>query len=276
MPIPYKFNPGEIAASSEVNANFEYIMGILGSSSSPARMLPSADIVLGPRSNFQISASADSAANSTKSYGHIGWNAELYLVGSTWKLRRFHDGEPAHFVRLGKAGIGFYSSSRTTGDLNTQATLMANIGATQSNGDRDWFFVRDSFTTSNASPTEHEDIRSTYVPFTTPKTVYEGSNIGVATLHRLAANYGVPEQACAIQLSFEAKAGGSDATILFTRTMNSLHQKYGFKVCQKSNTVAAGSGIVTLGMSGSHTGKFSEVRSQSWTSASLYILGYYI
>jgi hypothetical protein len=106
--------------------------------------------------------------------------------------------------------------------------------------------------------------------------VYEGANIGVATLHRLATNYDVPADACAVQLSFEAKAGSSDATILFTRTMNTLHQKYGFKVCQSSNTVAAGTGIVTLGMSGTHKSKFSEQRSNSWTSASLYILGYYI
>jgi|SRR6478735_2053746 len=276
MAIPYKFSPGEIAASAEVNANFEYIMSIIGSTSTAARMYPSSDMVFGPRNNFQISSDSDSSANSSRSYGHIGWNAELYQVGSAWKLRRFNSGEPAYFMRIGKAGIGLYASSRTTGDLNTQATLMMNVGATQSNGDRDWVYVRDSFTNEDASPTEHSDIRTTYVPFTTPKTIYEGASIGVATLHRLATNYDVPEAACAVQLSFEAKAGNSDATILFTRTMNTLHQKYGFKVCQASNTVAAGTGIVTLGFSGTHKSKFTEQRSNSWTSASLYILGYYI
>ncbi len=275
MPIPYIFSPGEIAASAEVNSNFELLMSILGNNSTIARMYPVSDIVIGPRSNAQISAKSDTS-NGVRSFLHIGWNAEWYLDGTTWKFRRFVSGETAHALRVGKAGIGFYSSARTSGDLNSQITLMGNIGVTMSNDDRDWWYVRDSFTNVNQSPTEHGQIRSTYVPLTTPATVYENSSIGVTTLTRTAANYGVPERACAVQLSFEARAGSSDSTILFTRTTNTLHQKYGFKVCQKANTVAAGQGIVTLGMSGSYKGKFSEVRSNSWTSASLYVVGYYI
>ena len=276
MPIPYIFSPGEIAASSEVNSNFEWLMNLVGINSTETRMMPVSDIVIGPRSNAQISARSDTTANGSRSFLHIGWNAEWYLDGTTWKFRRFTDGEKAYALRLGKDGIGMYASARTTGSLDSQITLMANIGATMSNNDRDWFYVRDSFTNVNQSPTQHGHIRSTYVPLTTPVTIYENASIGVTTHHRNALNYGIPEYACAVYLSFEAKAGSSDSTILFTRTMSSLHQKYGFKVCQKANTVGAGSGIVTLGMSGSSAGKFSEVRSNSWSSASLYIQGYYI
>ena len=59
MPLPYRFHPAEQAKASEVNANFNYIMDLLGENSTATRREPRGELLLGYQSNFLMSGESD-------------------------------------------------------------------------------------------------------------------------------------------------------------------------------------------------------------------------
>lgn len=270
--IPNIFEPGQVAASSDVNENFQAVEDTVGSDSSPTRLKPPGDIVLGPRANAQISAEADTAPNSGTRYIQIGWNVDLYNSGG-WKTRRFNNGEPGVAIRVGASGFEVWSTSRTSGNLNNQLERLFQV---RSDADNDYVFVRPSLTRVASPPDEIEDYRLTLVLFNDPKVVYENTTIYAGTKTRQSTDFGVPARAHAVLLSFEGKAASDDATITFMQARTGRSQRHGFVVAAGGNDPGGGQGIVALGISGDFNGKFVENRSAQWNSASLYIQGYFI
>lgn len=270
--IPNTFEAGTVAASSDVNENFQAIADAVGDASTASRLSPPGDVVVGPRANVQISAEGDTAAGLSTSYVQIGWNAELYSDGS-WKVRRFASGEPATAIRVGTDGFEVWTTSRDSGSLNSQFTRVFQIKATTGN---DYVYVRPSLTRVAEAPDELEDYRLTLVLFNTPQEVYENVTIYAGTKTRRASDYNVPTSAHAVLLAFEGVAASSDARNLLTQARSTRSQAYGFIVAAASGEQGAGQGVVPLGTSGDYDGKFVEDRSAQWTSASLYVQGYYI
>jgi hypothetical protein len=269
--IPNVFEAGQVAASSEVNENFQAVADAVGNDSTASRLNLPGDIVFGERDNAQISGLSDNASKSSRSFMQISWNAEQYGWGSAAKYRRFHDGEPAVQVRLGYNGFEVWTTSRTSGDLNSQLGRVFQIKATPG---EDYCFIGFGITRKGEVPASIEDYRLTLVHFNTPKTIYENTTIYAGAKTRKATDYGVPANAKALLLSFEGNAPSSRGSILLTQARSSRSQKYGFLVRSPANEPNAGQGVVPLGETGDYAGCFVEDRGSQWNSASLYIQGY--
>jgi len=270
--IPNTFEPGEVAASSEVNANFQAIADVVGNDSSASIMNLPGDLVIGPRDNVQISAKGDTQAGSSTSFVQFSWNAELYNDGSSWKVRRFLSNEPATAVRVGGEGFQIYTTSRTSGDLEKQFTCIFQVKATT--GD-DFVFIKPSITRSAAPGTSLSDYRLTLVLLDTPAVVYENVTINAGVITRRVTDYGIPTQAKAVLIAFEGKPV-SDGQVLFTQARTSRSQRYGFIVSGIASKQSSGQGIVPLGTSGDYVSRFVEDRSIQWNVASLYIQGFFV
>lgn len=265
-----EFEAGTIAASSDVNDNFQTLADVLGNDSTADRVQLPSDVVLGPRSNVQLTANSDTEEDETKSFLQLNWNAESYYAGS-WKHRRFTSGEPATSVRVGLDGFTVWTTSATSGGLTSQLDKVFQIHATTAN---DFIYMKPSITRVAEAPDSMEDYRNTIVIFDTPKTIYEDSTIYASNNSRDATQYGVPAAARGVLLMFEGLAVSNDAQILFTKSQATRHKKYGFYVNSVAGKQNSGQGIVALGETGAYTSCFTEERSSQWNSATLYIQGY--
>ena len=126
MAKPNTFLPGTTAESGKVNENFDYVDGVIGSTSTASEFKPPKRIVLGPRRNMAINPERDTTTDAN-SFLEVGWNAESYYTGGQWKLRRYLNNNSAGLWRLGKDGFDIYGTEKTTGDLDAQKIGRAHV-----------------------------------------------------------------------------------------------------------------------------------------------------
>lgn len=271
--IPYTFEPGEIASSAEVNANFASIADAIGQLSTATEFRPPGRIILGPRGNYAIDARTDAAVGA-ESYLQLGYNTDAFLEGGTWKLRRFTTNEPATALRVGNAGFAIYTTSRTNGDLTKQFTKVFGITATTTD---DRVYVRPHFTRNDAVPNALDDYRLTYVPLSTPQAIYNEVGVRANAYTWTAASFsGVASNARVVRLSGYATAGSTDGSIKILQARSARHLKYGFGTWVKANETRGIYGDVPLGYGGDYDGKFVVEVASNFTKVGLWIVGFYI
>src|SRR5687768_11668099 len=102
MPVPNIFLPQTTIKSSEVNENFNALLGALLAVTGLDSATWLKDFVIGKRSNMLISGAADSGTAPSYKFLQLGWNANfINMGGGVWKLARFNDGEKATAIRIG-------------------------------------------------------------------------------------------------------------------------------------------------------------------------------
>src|SRR5690606_29019573 len=124
MGLPHVFEPGEVAAASEVNANFRYLADILGEDST-AEMVHLRGLTVG-NGTFEAPAPAANV---------LTWNMS---IGNNDVIQRRESNKPASRLDIGQWGLEFSTTSATTGNLNSQVKPVFAIRPTVN---EDWFYM---------------------------------------------------------------------------------------------------------------------------------------
>ncbi len=314
MPLPHKFLAGEIAKSSQVNDNFNYVEDLLGKGSTPGRVAPLGEFLFGARSNSLLTGAHDTGAAGYEFF-QIGWNADWNRVtGGVWKFARFIEGKPSTALRLGVDGLSVYTTSSSSGDLNAQMRRVFHINATT--GDDYVFLPIDwHFQQVDRAATSIENYRLLYTPFNSPPYIYDNVSTRAGSVTKRSTDYGVPSYAKAISisatittlssvpsiLSFYRIEGTSGRTISTTTTTTTAPRtirgddgdsvtipgttgtttqvstgvpRHGFDVAARADSYAGGTGIVALG-SGAYENQFNIKQTADLKNVRVYITGYW-
>lgn len=269
MGLPYIFQPGEVANAQDVNANFQFIMSIIGELSTPDRVSTISEFQLGLRSNTLLTGTHDSGAEDFRFF-QIGYNADWNFSGGVWKFVRFDTGWGATALRLGVGGLEVFATNNDTGSLNAHMHKIFGLTADESGGD--YMFLPKSVDIRHVDreATGIQDYRLTKVFLTTPRTIFENQALNASTVVYTATDYGVPIEAKAICVTTDVVSTSGYLKMYAEQTSSAnRHIKYGFVSRQ------GGAGDVQLGQ-GSKAGKFVIERTGSITSASVYVTGYLV
>jgi len=275
MGVPFKFHPAEQAKSSEINANFNYIMNILGDTSTTDRLTTTAELRLGYQGNMLMSGENDKSNSPTsRKFFQLGWNADWNLVSGKWTLARFIEGEPATVMRMGYYGFDFMTTSTTGGNLSGQLEPVVAIRATTG---EDYVYIKNSFHIQNNDRTavNLQDYRLTYVPLDPPAAIYNGVALSTQDTSRDVRTLGVSSNAKMVKISIEAQAGPQDAYIRFVKNQSTVDRSSGFTMHAQANKWNSMIGDVRFG-TGANAYEIKIVRVNTFTTAFAYILGYYV
>ena len=275
MGIPYVFHPAEQAKASEINANFRYIMNLLGTNSTTDRWVTSAELLLGYQSNMLLTGENDKDnAPTSRKFFQFGWNANWQYINGTWTLSRFVEGEPATIMRMGYYGFDFMVTSQTGGNLTGQMEPVVAIRATSG---EDYVYIKNSFHIQNVdkAATSLSNYRLTYVPLDPPAVIYNGIALSSQDTTRDVRQYGVSQNAKMVRISIEAQAGPSDAYIRFLKNQSTTDRATGFTMHAQANKWNSMTGDVRLG-TGANLMEIKIVRVNTFTTAYAYIHGYWV
>ena len=274
MPL-IQLTPGELAQANDVNANFNYILSLIGEDSTPDRMRSDVEIEAGSRGNTLLTGRQDiSGAPTERKFYQIGWNADWNYVDGKWRFSRFVEGEPSTVMRLGWYGFEVMVTSTTGGNLNGQLEPIFAVRATT--GD-DYVYIKNSFGIQGIDRDAQsiQDYRLTYVALDVPAIIYDGVALTNQDTSRNAGQFGVPSHAKMIRIRIEAKAGPNDAYIRFSRHEAEAHsRRYGFTMYADANKWNSMEGDVRLG-EGAYANEFRITRVQTFTTAFAYVVGYW-
>ena len=271
MPLPYAFIAGDVARSSEVNANFNYLLNVLGDLVGPDRISTLKEFLMGNNSQVLFSATS-------QHYFQLGWNADYnHLGGGIFKYVRFVANKNATALRIGKDGAEFIQTSATSGDLDKQMNTTWALRATS--GDDYMFFDPTwSMQTKDGTATLLEHYRLTYVPLQTPKAVY--TNTAFADKESYTADVStysvVPRNAKMVKISVRIQSGSGGRSEIrwypagVTRSINNA-----IIVAAAANEVGAQSFDLALG-TGANKSKWTHEAVGAIASTYVSILGYWI
>lgn len=271
MAIPNKFKPGEIASSAELNQNFTYIETLIGALSNEEEMAPEKDIKMGSagllnggrqvnllRGNRQT----ENITNNARGFINVTWNARPNA--STGRWQRLNALSGSSVVELGDYGIVMATTSRTTGDLQSQLTPL--LGAM--NGDYDdldayhiYMDPQAPIKTTYKNPNNPKDEsnwrakdvhqsfqnslqrrRLTYVRFDEPKTIMEEKSMPKGTQEINLLSHGLPKEAAMVELLVYVTATyNSGAGLFLMPKLKQTHRKYGL-ICHAYGGSSAGWG----------------------------------
>jgi hypothetical protein len=268
--IPFTFVAGQQAKADEVNANFDAVADALGDIDADNFPIHRA-LVLGPRQDIQIQAQADDG-NSSRRFLHIGWNAEYYKSGSTWKYRRYLSSNPATAFQIGPAGFAVKATSATSGSLDSQLDTKMALRI-KSGANNDYLYVGPPIQRYDRTALSIQDYRTGYVFLDDPVILYGGSALSATKHVYKATDYGIPDRAKGIAISAEVQAGSDDAVIRFVQERSERNRKWGFSVRAMANHWATGWGFVPLG-EGGYDDKFVVIRDAAFAAAYVYIVGF--
>lgn len=281
MTLPYSFISGEVARSSQVNANFNYIMDILGQLSTPGSIAALGEFKLGPRMLALFSAAQDTGPDEL-AFFQLAWNVNFHKVGDTWRFDRRVSNKAASSFRVGVHGFQFITTSRTSGDLNNQMATILHLVATTG---EDRMYLKDDVHIQNFDGTARstQDYRLTTVLLDVPIPIYKNKWLGKGTTIFNAYNMGIPSHAKAIMIymhvtaayysgagmhAYQRREGGGDANDYFRGFVTHA------SITGSGMGMRAGSqGVVPLGR-GSVRGDFVIHRTSAFELTNVYIMGY--
>lgn len=270
MPLPYTFLSGDTARSAEVNANFNYLLNVLGDLVGPDRISTLKEFLMGNNSQVLFSATS-------QHYFQLGWNADYnHLGGGVFKYTRFVANKNATALRIGKDGAEFIMTSATSGDLDKQMNTPWALRATT--GDDYMFFAPTwSMQTKDGTATLLSDYRLTFVPFQTSKVVYTDKQLNDATAVTFSGyeDQGIPKNAKAVKLTVHILAGAGDAQARFFPAGVTRNLTNGITIAAASGKVGAGSFDLNLG-TGSNKNKYVLQVVGPIAKANVAVLGYWI
>lgn len=268
MPLPHKFRAGEIASSSELNANFVYIEGLLGALSNEEEIAPEKNLKFGSggyvTGDVTRSIITDSRTqNAVRGFMHLTWN--LVPNATTKRWQRVSTNSGSAILQLGDRGVVIAVTNRRTGDVQSQLTPQFGV---MSQGDDDEGDVPHIFMgkdipifTTYGNPNNpnndttwraeglHQDYyrslqrrRLTYVHFDEPKTIMENKHVDKGTQQINLLNHGVPKNAAMVELSVYTTATyNSGAGLFLMPNVEKPHRKYGL-ICHAYGGQSAGWG----------------------------------
>jgi hypothetical protein len=208
MALPYTFIAGDVARSVEVNANFNYIMNVIGDLVGPDRISTLKDFVMGVNSNTLLTAASQHLFQ-------IGWNANwTHIGGGVFQWTRLVALKPASVMRVGKDGFETMYTAETEGDLGTQIKTNFAVRGT-------YAFLDPSLTIYNKDATNQtlDKARLTFTPFWPPKAVFsEAGPLVAKNSTYTGSTYKVPSNAKGIKLMVRFKAGANDVELRFFPT----------------------------------------------------------
>jgi hypothetical protein len=277
MPLPFTLIPGEVARSSEVNANFDYIMSILGTASTPEQAQTATELRLGARFNALLTGTHDTGAAGFEFF-QLGWNADYNFVGGTWKFERFIASKGASAIRLGEGSVSFLVTNAATGDLNAQMTTAMKMQSITSVSNKNYIYLPLDWSFQNQDSVSETlgDYRLTYVILDTPAVIYDGASAAKATTTIDVRNYGITAYAKAVVLSCEATAttsSGVRVKVYQKRQVSS--SRYGFVTACALGYHGANWGIVPIGEE-PYNHQIVIERTAQLAALSMYIVGYLV
>jgi hypothetical protein len=267
MGLPNLFIANTPAMASQVNDNFAFVMSLLGDLSEPGRVRTLSEFQFGIRQNGLLTGAHDTGPNANR-FLQLSYNADWNLSGGKWKFKRYESGYAATALRLGINGLEVYTTSTTSGNLDAE---MNNVFAIRATTGADYIYMPNSMPIQNIDSTAdgNEDFRTTLTFLDTPKTIYDSQQLNKGLDVLDAGDYGVPSLASGLLITTDVVSSSGYLKIYQERSVSTRHWKYGFI----SRT--GGSGVCQLG-EGSHKGKFVIERTNSITSASVFIAGFYL
>jgi hypothetical protein len=275
MPLPYTFISGNTAKSSEVNANFNYLMDLIGQASVPGSVSQLGEFKVGPRSLALFTGAQDTGPDADAHF-QLAWNVNWNKVGSVWRFDRRITNQPATSLRIGRGGLEVYTTSQTTGDLNNQMTRILRLVATSG---EDYMFLKDDIHLQNYDGTARnvQDYRLTTVLMETPVSIYNSKWVGAGTTIFNAYNLGIPSHAKGIivyQHVTATGASGAGMHIYQRRPTNDGKNYFRGTIAHAPPGHRTGSqGFVPLG-TGALKGDFVVYRTANFALANVYIMGY--
>ena len=281
MGLPYTLVSGEIAKAAEVNANFSYIMDIIGQLSTPGSITQLGEFKVGPRMLALFSGAQDTGPDNL-AFFQLGWNINYNKVGSTWRYDRRIANNPATTLRIGKKGLEVLTTSATSGDLNNQLSKVMGITATAG---EDRMFLKDDVHVQNYDGTARtiQDYRLTTVLLENPIPIYSNKYVPKGTSIFNAYNLGVPNHAQAILVYMHVTAANYSGAGMhaYMRRSGGDTSKNLFRGFVTHAAITGGGlgmragsqGIVPLGR-GAVKGDFVIYRTSTFELANVYIMGY--
>lgn len=279
MPLPIELMSGDVAKASEVMANFNYIMSIIGTLSTPGRTNTSTEFLLGARSNVLFTGTHDQGGFADRRFFQLGYNADYNYSPSqgVWKFNRFISGEAASALRLGDGYFSIWATSTTASGLNGVMTEVFKLKMTTG---ADYLYIPRSITIQGIDrPAERSnDYRLTYVPMETGVPIYDGEALsGPVGVAKKATDFGADKAAKAIQITCVAISdSGSDADLCFYKMESTpTLRNGGFQVPGIAGKETGGQGIVHLGTD-EYAGEFYIYRSAPFHGVSAHVVGYWV
>lgn len=281
MPLPYTFISGNVAKSSEVNDNFNFIMDILGQLSTPDRIQPLGEFMMGPRRTVLLTANQDTGG-AQGNFFQVSWNADYNRQNTTWVFQRILPNAGASALRVGTNGIEFLTTSAKTGNLNSQMNKPWGLTATTG---EDYMYFADAWHMQNVdtTATSLQHYRLTTVMLENPAPIYSNTWVSKGTDIRKATNYGIPRHAKAIVVTAHVTAANySGAGMHFYQHRHSAsigaNLYRGFVAHAPITGTGLGmrtgaQGIVPLGR-GDFQSEFVIKRTSAFELANVYIVGY--
>lgn len=283
MTLPYNFLSGEIAKSAQVNANFQYLMDLIGNASTPGAINPQGALILGPRKTAMLSAEHDAGGYETDFF-QISWNAQWKKVGGTFKYTRVLANVGGTSVRFGIRGLEVFATNQRTGDINTQLKSIFRVA--HEDAGKLMYIPNDvRISNTNSVPTKSSQRRLMTVLLDDPIRIYGMQAVGKGVSLLDAYSYGIPRDASAIIVNAHVTAAsGSGAGMLFIKkngpTLDHSHNYMGMVAHATITGTGMGmrtgnQGVVPLG-TGSYAGQFYILRTERFELANVYIIGYLV
>ena len=275
MPLPHVMLPGEVARSSDVNDNFNYIMSIIGNLSTPSRVTSSIELQLGKRNNVLLTGAHDTGAVA-REFFQIGWNVDYNLVGGVWKAARFLTGKGGTMLRIGEKKFEVWSTTNTTGDLNAYLKKVFSVNVTGGELTGYTFIPQQQrIQQVDRVAVDIHDYRLTTVFWRTRRALYNGIMIRKAlTQHFQLINYGVPTAASGVIISVHAENGSMHNRVWIHQ--RGEHDSAGMLVAMAANGYGSGYGPIPLPDLTTYKGWLTITAGGPIDRLWVYIMGYLI
>lgn len=275
MPLPYRFLGGEIAKSSEVNANFDYVMNTIGQLSGPSGIVMLGQFQFGPRGTGLLTAAQDTAS-AENSHLQLAWNVDWAEVNGVWQFRRRINGGRGASLRLGHDGLEFFHTHEQFADMNSTMQKFFRVGF--QTYEKIFYLAPDlHFQNNDGNAVNVESYRLMTVFLDAPIAIYNGGRVGKGTTIFNALNLGVPSSAKGLLVQMTVYASRqSDANIyLYQQRPNqdNLRAVRGLTAIAPRGSGTSVQGLVPLGTD-AVWGNFVSERTAEFSNAYVYIIGY--
>jgi hypothetical protein len=172
----FTFNPGDLIVSSQINANFQEFVRILGPTSTAAELALPGRLVLGSSNRASFSVLTDKITTDKK-YLHVGWNAEESINGSSISLQRRLEQSASTVLRVGTQGFEVLYA-KASEDIGSISPVFA-VNESSAFLDSEW-----SFTNSSVNPQSISEYRLMLSPLGSPVKVHEAGIVAATAPSR--------------------------------------------------------------------------------------------
>lgn len=283
MPVPYVFSPNSVISSSEVNANFDFILGSIigGILTDEVEFLK--DIVFGSRQNHVLGGAHDTnSAAPSRAFTMLSWNAKYKNQGGgEYKWIRINTGENATVAKVGHKGFEVATTSRTSGSLDPQLNTVFSVTATEGENTDYFYFAKGwSFQTRHGAIESVEDYRNTVVWLENDIAPLDlVGNSGITKNKGLwvidMRENGISQFAKSVTLIIYGKGGPAASACRIYQERITRHKALGVSLFVDAGKEGQAQGEILLGR-GPRAGKIVIENTASFSSLSILIQGYTI